>query len=163
MVRYLCPAALLAATTIACGASAPPPARSPSNGAQLLARCARDASPPQAAEQVTSWSCEDLTAVETLVLSASDQDIALAFDGFAANFPGHGVKRVDAKYIQGDTRRTAMRLEGNGPSGETIEAQMVAVAIGNGVRLVTCSSKDRRSPCGPVIEMLVQERAGQAN
>lgn len=160
MVRYLCPAALLAATTIACGASTPPPTPPVSDGEQLLARCTQEDSPPHADEHVTSWSCANLTAVETLVLSASDQDIALAFDGFAANFSGQAVKRVDAKYIQGDTRRTAMRLEGHGPTGQAIEAQMVAVAIGNGVRLITCSSKDAASPCGPVIEMLVHDRAG---
>lgn len=157
MFRYLCPAALLAATTFACGGTAAPPPPPAPDAEQLLARCAREAN-----EEVTSWSCANLTAVETLVLSASEQDIALAFDGFAANFSGQAVKRVDAKYIQGDTRHTAMRLEGHGPGGQTLEAQMVAVAIGNGVRLVTCSSKDSRSPCGPVIELLVHER-GAAN
>jgi molybdate transport system substrate-binding protein len=41
--------------------------------------------------------------------------------------------------------------------GAPQEAQMVAIAIGGGFRLVTCATKDVRTPCGPVMETLVLE------
>ena len=40
----------------------------------------------------------------TVVLTATERDIAMAFDGFAASFGGDGLKRVDSMYAKGDTR-----------------------------------------------------------
>lgn len=118
-----------------------------------LADCAED----RQSQDVTSWSCGPLTAVEALILDASSDDIAMAFDGFAANFGGKAPKRIDSVYHAGERRHAAMRLEGVSDAGAEQEAQMVAVSIGSGYRLVTCTTKDVSSPCGPVVSALVLE------
>lgn len=136
-------------------ASAPPPAE-PSKLAEgdfMLANCHEE---KQDAD-VRAFHCGKLTAVETLVLSASDHDLHSAFDQFAATFSGPTTRRVDSVYTAGDARHTWMRLEQNGDSGP-VEAQMVAVATGGGVRLVTCSTRDPKAPCGPVVTSLVHGR-----
>jgi len=122
----------------------------PMDAARLLSRCERLENDPD----VTSWSCGKLTVVQTMVEAASEREVAMAFDGFAASFGAGDARRVDSTYVRGG--HAAMRLEGKGPRGEPIEAQMVAVAVGNGVRLVTCSTKDAWTPCAPVVAHLVQ-------
>lgn len=127
----------------------------------LLDRCQEQRDSPD----VTAWTCGDLTAVEAVVLSATDREISMAFEDFASNFGGRDVRRVDSAYAKGDTRHTTMRLEGRGKKGESLEAQMVAVVVGRGVRLVTCSDKigtgqqdvlPAKPTCGEVITHLVQ-------
>lgn len=129
------------------------PATSPDDPADLdaeamLSRCDHQ----QDAEDVTSWRCGELLAIEAVVLPANDRDIKLAFDDFAATFGGASVRRVDSIYTKGDSRVSAMRLEGEGPNGEALEAQMVAVMVGSGVRMVTCSNRSTstRRPVGEV-------------
>jgi hypothetical protein len=121
------------------------------DGARFLARCERQRADPD----VTSWNCGNLTAVEAVVSTASDRDVTAAFDGFAATFGGDGSRRVDSNYASGAAHHTAMRIEGRAASGEAVEARMVAVRIGGGVRLYTCSSR-ASDECGPVLEHLVQ-------
>jgi hypothetical protein len=68
------------------------------------------------ADEVTSVRCGELLAVEALVLSATEQEIAAAFDDFAVSFGGAGVpRRVESEYAKGDARYKTMRLEGDGP------------------------------------------------
>ncbi len=119
-------------------------------GADVLSHCAADAHELD----VRAWSCERLTAVETFVESASEHDVAQAIDGFAASFPANSPKRVDSVYAVGNARHTWVRLEGTSSRGEPVEAQMVAVAMGPSVRLVTCSSHGDAT-CGPVVAQLV--------
>lgn len=129
---------------------APGPA-APRDGQSMLADCQESVPAPD----VRAWECRDLTAVETLVLSAEPRDLELAFDGFAARFGGEHPRRIDSVYTRGDTRHVVMRLEGDGALGAVVDAQMVAIAIGGGFKLVTCSSKAVSKPCGPVIDLLV--------
>ncbi|NUP08789.1 MAG: hypothetical protein HOW73_22300 [Polyangiaceae bacterium] len=140
---------------------------SQSDGALLLDACQQQRESPE----VTAWYCGDLTAIEAVVLSATDREVALAFDEFAANFAGKSVKRVDSEYAKGEARHKTMRLEGQGRAGESLEGEMVAVSIGNGVRLVTCSNRtDPAKPrghtvpatpsCGAVVSHLVYGGAG---
>lgn len=119
----------------------------------MLARCERD----ERDMDVRAFYCGGLTAVETVVLSASDRDVVIAFDQFAASFSGESPKRVDSVYTSGESRQTWMRLEGT-QNGRPLEAQMVAVVQGEGVRLVTCSTRDETAPCGPVVSSLVHRR-----
>lgn len=121
------------------------------DGESMLAECQESVPAPD----VRAWECRDLTAVETVVLSAEPRDLELAFDGFAARFGGEHPRRIDSVYTRGDTRHVAMRLEGDGSLGAVVDAQMVAISIGGGFKLVTCSSKAADKPCGPVIELLV--------
>lgn len=146
--RFTLPLGLCAVTLLGC-ATTPPPA-APTG---LLSHCIEE----RPSEDVTSWTCGSLTAVETLVLSASSAEVEMAFDGFAANFGGKSVKRLDAAYSAGEARHAAMSLEGVDEKGAPQEAQMVAIAIGGGFRLVTCATKDVSTPCGPVMETLVLE------
>ncbi len=126
----------------------------------MLARCERSVD-----HDVTSWSCDGLTAVDAVVLHATEKDIASAFEGFAATFGAEAARRVDSVYHKGNARHATMRIEGQGPEGSRVEAQMVAVQIGDGVHLVTCSSKPRpfaarEAPaCAPVVEHLVGRAA----
>lgn len=138
------------------GCTAEPGPKAPQDGESVLADCQESAPAPD----VRAWECPDLTAVETIVLSAEQADIALAFDGFAARFGGDHPRRVDSVYTRGDTRHVAMRLEGNGKTGGIVDAQIVAISVGGGFKLVTCSSKDQKSPCGPVIDTLVHGLVG---
>lgn len=119
------------------------------------------------APDVTAFHCGDLTAVEAVVLSTTDREIAFAFDEFEANFGGSGVRRVDSEYAKGDARHRIMRLEGKGPRGEVIDAQMAAISVGHGARLVTCSdrrpvARDPQLPSGPscqeIVAFLVHDR-----
>jgi hypothetical protein len=148
-VAHFCGGLLLAG----CGSGEVAPARAPSElavGAEFLAHCPADASELD----VRAWSCDRLTAVETFVESASDRDVAQAIDGFAASFPANSPRRVDSVYAVGNARHTWVRLEGTTSRGEPVEAQMVAVAMGPSVRLVTCSSHGDVA-CGPVVAELV--------
>lgn len=126
----------------------------------MLAKCVQDQSDPE----ITSWQCAGasggLTVVESVLESVGDRDLELAFEGFARSFGGATPRRVDSSYAAGNTHHTAMRLEGSGEPGALVEAQMVAVAIGGGVRLVTCSTKDPKLSCTPVMSHLVNELAG---
>lgn len=151
-------AALVVAFALA-GCAKPTPAAAPLDGAagaRMLARCERTAD-----RDVTSWSCDGLTAVDAIVLHATEKDVASAFEGFAATFGGEGARRVDSFFHKGNARHVTMRIEGQGPEGRGVEAQMVAVQVGEGVHLVTCSSKARpfsarEAPaCAPVVEHLV--------
>ncbi|MBK6517468.1 MAG: hypothetical protein IPM79_10400 [Polyangiaceae bacterium] len=132
------------------GQSAPPPRE-----AGLLDACVVQ----READEVTSVRCGELLAVEALVLSATEQEIAAAFDDFAVSFGGAGVpRRVESEYAKGDARYKTMRLEGTDRAGAPLEAQMVAVLVGNGARLVTCSSKAAVAgapTCGDVISELM--------
>lgn len=152
MLRAACFAPLL--VLVGC-AAAPPPndTKVLDAGDSLLARCQKDT---QDAD-VTAFRCGSLTAVETIVLSASEREVGIAFDQFAASFSGPTTRRIDSVYAAGDARHTWMRLERSGTSGP-LEAQMVAVATGGGVRLVTCSTRDPKVPCGPVVSSLVHGR-----
>ncbi len=123
----------------------------PRDGESMLADCQESVPAPD----VRAWECRDLTAVETLVLAAEPRDLELAFDGFAARFGGEHPRRIDSVYTRGDSRHVIMRLEGDGSLGAVVDAQMVAIAIGGGFKLVTCSSKAASKPCGPVIDLLV--------
>lgn len=134
---------------VGCAAEALPPPRP----ADALAGCLEE----RQSEDVTAWTCGPLTVVETLVLDASPEDVALAFDGFARNFGGVAPKRLDSTYAAGEARHKAVKLESMTESGEPTEAQMIAVAVGSGYRLVTCATKDARRPCGPVMASLVLE------
>ncbi len=138
----------------ACAAASPPEAPVLEHGDAMLARCDKDEQEPD----VRAFRCGQLTAVETVVLAASPQEIALAFDQFAARFPGQSPRRVDSVYTAGQSRHTWMRLEGSGEAGRPVEAQMVAVVTGDGARLVICSSRDPDAPCGPVVASLVHAR-----
>ena len=138
------------------GCAAGPEAVAPRDGETMLAECQES----EPAPDVRAWECRDLTAVETLVLAAEPRDLELAFDGFAARFGGPHPRRIDSVYTRGDTRHVAMRLEGDGTLGAIVDAQMVAIAIGGGFKVVTCSSKAAAKPCGPVIELLVHGVSG---
>jgi hypothetical protein len=129
-------------------------------GESMLDRCAREdlAPPTERGGDVRAYHCGELTLVEAVVLSASERDVAIAFDEFAAAFAGETPKRVDSVYTSGDARHTWMRLEGKTTSGAAVEAQMVAVVRAGGVRLVTCSTKSAQAPCGPVVASLVHGR-----
>lgn len=141
-----------AASLLACGAPAKvAQAPVPPDVVTLLARCERLEDP-----DLRSWHCGGLTAVETVVSSASERELALAFEHFAARFGGDRPRRVDSAYVRGEARHTAIRLEGEGPRGEQVEAQMVAVVEGDGVRLVTCSTRDAAAACAPVVAHLVE-------
>ncbi len=131
------------------------PPKAPESPTMSLADCAEE----RQSQDVTSWTCGPLTAVETLILDASTEDIAMAFDGFAVNFGGRTPKRIDSIYHTGERRHAAMRLEGLTDSGAQQEAHMVAVSIGSGYRLVTCATKDLQAPCGPIMNALVLELA----
>ena len=149
MRHYLAPSMFLGLFAIGC---AEPP-KAPEAPTLSLTNCAEE----RPSQDVTAWSCGPLTAVETLIIDASPDDIAMAFDGFAANFGGKTPKRIDSLYHTGERRHSAMRLEGLTESGAPQEAQMVAVSIGSGYRLVTCATKDLQTPCGPIISALVLE------
>lgn len=126
----------------------------------MLARCVQD----QSDLEITSWQCPGagggLTVVESVLAAVGDRDLELAFDGFARSFGGAAPRRVDSSYAAGNAHHTAMRLEGSGEPGGLVEAQMVAVAVGGGLRLVTCSTKDPKLSCAPVMAHLVNELAG---
>lgn len=152
MVRAACLAPLFALV----GCAATPLPNDPEAlvaGDSMLARCQKET---QDAD-VTAFHCGSLTAVETIVLSASEREVSVAFDQFAAAFSGPTTRRIDSVYTAGDARHTWMRLERSSTAGP-LEAQMVAVATGGGVRLVTCSTRDPKSPCGPVVSSLVHGR-----
>ncbi|NUO53857.1 MAG: hypothetical protein HOV80_33860 [Polyangiaceae bacterium] len=138
------------------GCAAASPAETPEVlevGDSMLARCERN----DQDVDVRAFYCGGLTAVETVVLSASDRDVVIAFEQFAASFSGASPKRIDSVYTAGEARHTWMRLEGT-QDGRPLEAQMVAVAQGGGVRLVTCSTRDETAPCGPIVSSLVHRR-----
>ncbi|MFO0552620.1 MAG: hypothetical protein U0271_29790 [Polyangiaceae bacterium] len=136
---------------VGCGA-ATPPAREP-DGAAILGACTE----LHPSEDVSSWECgHGVTAVEAFVNSASEREISIAFDEFAQSFGVAGARRVDSLYTSGNTRNLAVRIDADAASGEFLDAQMVAVTMGRGVRLVTCSSRDRAAPCSPLIAALVQ-------
>jgi hypothetical protein len=117
-----------------------------------LSRCAET----REGSDFRSWSCGDhLTAIETWVEVASDRDVKLAIDGFAATFPAASPKRVDSIWAVGNARHTWVRLEGTSNRGQPLEAQMVAVEMGEGVRLVTCQAQGPEEACGPVVAKLV--------
>lgn len=143
---------LLLPLGVSFGCAAAPPS-APAEPTASLADCAEE----RPSQDITSWTCGPLTAVETLVLDASADDVARAFDGFAANFGGKTPKRIDAVYHAGDKRHVSMRLEGFDDAGAPKEAQMIAVSIGSGVRLVSCATKDVATPCGPIMSALVLE------
>jgi hypothetical protein len=144
---------------VGCAASPPPAAPDVlATGDSILAGCEKDESD----EDVRAYYCGQLTAVEAVVLSASEHDLDIAFERFAASFSGSSPRRVDSVYSSGEARHTWMRLEGTGDRG-TLEAQMVAVELGGGVRLVTCSTRDAKTPCGPVVSSLVHGKLGRAN
>lgn len=146
----------LVSGSIGAGCADPPVPVAPRDGESMLAECLES----EPAPDVRAWECRDLTAVETVVLSAEPRDLQLAFDGFAARFGGEHPRRIDSVYTRGDTRHVAMRLEGDGSLGAVVDAQMVAVAIGSGFKLVTCSSKAADKPCGPIIDLLVHGVSG---
>ena len=149
-------AALGACTSLIVGACAHDVARSPRTNAvaeDALAGCLTDRSDPA----VTTWTCgSELVLVESWVPSASERELADAFDGFAASL-GETPRRVDSVYAVGGARHTAMRLEGSGQPGALVDAQMVAIATGSGVRLVTCSNKDPKRSCGAATSGLVTQ------
>ncbi len=148
---------LLLAALLGLGAPAcSPPAVAPTT---TLESTLADCTELQPAPEVRSWECGGLVAVETLVLSVEARDLELAFDGFEQSFGGKSPRRIDSVYTAGDAKHTAMRLEGQSEQGAPVEAHMVAVSLGDGVKLVTCSSKDPAKSCGPVIAELVQELA----
>jgi len=135
---------------VGCGATAPTTG-APTTSGDPLSHCAETAEE----SDVRSWSCGELTAVEAIVASASDDDVKHAIDGFAARFPGTSPRRVDSIWAVGDSRHTWVRLEGTSNRGEPVEAQMVAVESGPSVRMVTCSTHGSDQSCGPVVARLV--------
>ena len=142
---------LFLASGAALGACTPGPVAAPAApaGGPTLAHCEEE----RQDADVRSFHCGGLTAVETTLLSATDHDVGVAFDQFAAAFSGPSTRRVDSVYTAGAERQTWMRLERATPRG-ALEAQMVAVATGGGVRLVTCSTRDPKVQCGPVVSSL---------
>lgn len=151
--RALALALPLALALTAC-AAAPDRAQAP-RSVGVLDGCAIQ----READEVTSVRCGDLLAVEAVVLSATEQEVAAAFDEFASSFGAvRAPRRVESEYVKGDARHRSMRLEGDDRTGAPLEAQMLAVMVGSGARLVTCSARVHAagSPsCAEVVAELV--------
>src|SRR5688572_31550944 len=81
-------AAILLALVAGCGRPASV-AVTPPDAGMVLDRCQEQRESPE----VTAWHCGDLTAIEAVVLAASEREIAMAFDDFASNFGGTNVRR----------------------------------------------------------------------